>query len=39
MPSCAEVCAELSHRFNIHHATLQIKAAAEVCKLAPAEWV
>jgi cobalt-zinc-cadmium efflux system protein len=25
------VCDELSHRFNIHHATLQIEAAAEVC--------
>jgi cobalt-zinc-cadmium efflux system protein len=33
------VCAELSHRFNIHHSTLQIEAAAEVCKLAPAERV
>jgi len=33
------VCEELSHRFNIHHATLQIEAAAEVCKLAPAERV
>ncbi|WKA31462.1 cation diffusion facilitator family transporter [Bradyrhizobium roseum] len=33
------VCEELAHRFNIHHATLQIEAAAEVCKLAPAERV
>jgi cobalt-zinc-cadmium efflux system protein len=33
------VCEELSHRFNIHHATLQIEAAAGVCKLAPAERV
>jgi cobalt-zinc-cadmium efflux system protein len=33
------VCEELSLRFNIHHATLQIEAAAEVCKLAPAERV
>ena len=33
------VCDELSHCFNIHHATLQIEAAAEVCKLAPAERV
>ena len=33
------VCEELSNRFNIHHATLQIEAAAEVCKLAPAERV
>jgi cobalt-zinc-cadmium efflux system protein len=29
------VCEELARRFNIHHATLQIEAAAEVCKLAP----
>ena len=33
------VCEELAHRFNIHHATLQIEAAAEVCKLAPADRV
>jgi cobalt-zinc-cadmium efflux system protein len=33
------VCAELSHRFNIHHATLQIEAGSDVCKLAPAELV
>jgi cobalt-zinc-cadmium efflux system protein len=33
------VCEELAHRFNIHHATLQIEAAAGVCKLAPAERV
>src|SRR5438445_7477421 len=33
------VCEELSNRFNIHHSTLQIEAAAEVCKLAPAERV
>ena len=33
------VCEELAHRFNIHHATLQIEAAAEVCKLASAERV
>jgi cobalt-zinc-cadmium efflux system protein len=33
------VCEELSHRFNIHHATLQIEASGEVCKLAPAEVV
>ena len=33
------VCAELSHRFNIQHATLQIEASSEVCKLAPAEVV
>src|SRR5690349_8573183 len=33
------VCEELSHRFNIHHPTLQIEVAAGVCKLAPAERV
>jgi len=33
------VCAELSHRFNIHHATLQIEAGGDVCRLAPAEVV
>ena len=33
------VCEELSLRFNIHHSTLQVEAAAEVCKLAPAERV
>jgi len=33
------VCEELSVRFNIHHATLQIEASSEVCKLAPAEVV
>jgi cobalt-zinc-cadmium efflux system protein len=33
------VCEELSHRFSIHHATLQIEASSEVCKLAPAEVV
>ena len=33
------VCEELSHRFNIHHPTLQIEISAEVCKLAPAERV
>jgi len=33
------VCEEIAHRFNIHHATLQIEAAADVCKLAPAERV
>jgi cobalt-zinc-cadmium efflux system protein len=29
------VCEELSHRFNIHHATLQVEASGEVCKLSP----
>ena len=33
------VCAELSHRFDIHHATLQIEAGSDACKLAPAEVV
>jgi cobalt-zinc-cadmium efflux system protein len=33
------VCEELSRRFNIHHATLQIEAGSDVCKLAPAEVV
>jgi cobalt-zinc-cadmium efflux system protein len=33
------VCEELAHRFNIHHATLQIESATGVCKLAPAERV
>jgi cobalt-zinc-cadmium efflux system protein len=33
------VCDELSHRFNIVHATLQIEAGRGVCRLAPAEVV
>ena len=33
------VCEELSHRFNIHHATLQIEASGDICRLAPAEVV
>src|SRR5260221_8509866 len=33
------VCEQLSHRFNIHHATLQIEAGSDTCKLAPAEVV
>jgi cobalt-zinc-cadmium efflux system protein len=33
------VCEQLSHRFNIHHATLQVEAGSDVCKLAPAEVV
>ena len=33
------VCEELSHRFHIQHATLQIEAASDVCRLAPAEVV
>jgi cobalt-zinc-cadmium efflux system protein len=30
---------ELSHHFNISHATLQIEAGNGVCRLAPAEVV
>jgi cobalt-zinc-cadmium efflux system protein len=33
------VCEQLSHRFRIQHATLQIEAASDVCRLAPAEVV
>ncbi|UFZ06159.1 cation diffusion facilitator family transporter [Bradyrhizobium ontarionense] len=33
------VCAELSHRFNIQHPTLQIEADGCACKLAPADVV
>jgi cobalt-zinc-cadmium efflux system protein len=33
------VCEELSHRFNIHHATLQLESDGGVCKLAPADVV
>ena len=33
------VCEELSHRFKIHHATLQVEVSSDVCKLAPAEMV
>jgi cobalt-zinc-cadmium efflux system protein len=33
------VCEELSHRFNIHHATLQIEISGDICRLAPAEMV
>ena len=33
------VCDELSHRFNIEHATLQIEAGNDVCRLAPSEVV
>ena len=33
------VCDELSHRFNIAHATLQIEAGNDVCRLAPSEVV
>ena len=34
-----QVCDELAHRFNIHHATLQVETGSGVCKLAPAERV
>ena len=33
------VCEEISHRFNIHHSTIQIEVSSEVCRLAPAERV
>jgi len=33
------VCEQLSHRFNIQHATLQIETGSDVCRLAPAEVV
>jgi cobalt-zinc-cadmium efflux system protein len=33
------VCEGLSHRFNIHHATLQVEISSDACKLAPAEMV
>ncbi|MDE2602237.1 MAG: cation transporter [Bradyrhizobium sp.] len=33
------ICEELSQRFDIQHATLQIEASGEVCRLAPAEVV
>jgi cobalt-zinc-cadmium efflux system protein len=34
-----KVCDELSHHFNISHATLQIEAGNGVCRFAPAEVV
>jgi len=33
------VCEQLSHRFRIHHATIQIEASHETCRLAPADVV
>ena len=33
------VCEQLAHRFNIRHATLQIEAGSDVCRLAPEEVV
>src|ERR1700755_2802544 len=38
-PFLHQVCEQLSHRFRIQHATLQIEAGIDVCKLAPAEVV
>ena len=35
----SSVCDDLSHRFNIAHATIQIEANANACKLAPADVV
>ncbi len=33
------VCDQLSLRFHIHHATLQVEAGSDECKLAPVELV
>jgi cobalt-zinc-cadmium efflux system protein len=33
------VCEELSHRFRIHHATIQVEASPKTCRLAPADVV
>ncbi len=33
------VVSELAHRFNIHHATLQVEADGVACRLAPADVV
>jgi len=33
------VCEQLSRRFRIHHATIQIEASQETCRLAPADVV
>ena len=35
----SKVCDELTHHFNIAHATLQIEIGNDVCRLAPAEVV
>ncbi len=35
----SSVCDELSHRFNIAHATLQVESGSNICRLAPAEVV
>ena len=33
------VCEQLSRRFHIHHATLQVETSAGICRLAPADVV
>jgi cobalt-zinc-cadmium efflux system protein len=33
------ICAELAHRFRIRHATLQVEASREACRLAPADVI
>ena len=33
------VCEGLSHRFKIHHATLQVEVNGDTCRLSPAEMV
>jgi cobalt-zinc-cadmium efflux system protein len=38
-PFLHQVCEQLSHRFKIQHATLQVEAGSDVCKLAPSEVV
>jgi cobalt-zinc-cadmium efflux system protein len=38
-PFLHSVCEELSHRFNIQHATLQVEAGSDACKLASSEVV
>jgi cobalt-zinc-cadmium efflux system protein len=34
-----QACEQLSQRFKIHHATLQVEAGSDACKLAPAEVI
>jgi cobalt-zinc-cadmium efflux system protein len=38
-PFLHHVCEQLSHRFGIVHATIQIETSGSVCKLAPADVV
>jgi cobalt-zinc-cadmium efflux system protein len=38
-PFLHSVCEELSHRFNIQHATLQVEGGSDACKLASSEVV